>query len=52
MSKRPPPICVWYLRHGETKHQICSDWYDFADWLKQEELAGRTVTFLRWEYMQ
>lgn len=26
------------------------DWYDFADWLKQEQEASREVTIVGWNY--
>lgn len=30
---------------------IFTDWYDFADYVKQENLRGRTVTICKWEYI-
>jgi hypothetical protein len=29
---------------------IFRDWYGFADYVKQENLAGRSVTVCHWEY--
>lgn len=29
---------------------ICRDWYQLADYIKQENLAGRSVTIVNWEY--
>lgn len=28
-----------------------SDWFSFADWLKQEALAGRCAIIYNWEYV-
>lgn len=30
---------------------ILSDWFDVADWLKQENEAGRAVIIHNWEYV-
>lgn len=30
---------------------IFEDWYDFADYVKQENLSGRSVTIYHWEYV-
>ena len=39
---------VWML----TQHKhIFDDWYDFADYVKQENLAGRVVVVAHWEYV-
>lgn len=27
------------------------DWFDVADYIKQENLAGRSVTIIKWEYV-
>lgn len=29
---------------------IFRDWFCFADYVKQENLAGRAVTIVHWEY--
>lgn len=48
-EKIPPRILIWF---GGTKiPKMFTDWYDFADYLKQEELAGREVVFKKWEYV-
>lgn len=31
--------------------KVFDDWYDFADYCKQENLAGRDVTVTHWEYV-
>lgn len=31
--------------------QIFTDWYDFADWLKQQNEAGQVISIKRWEYV-
>lgn len=31
---------------------IFDDWFDFADYVKQENLAGRSVTITHWEYIK
>lgn len=28
-----------------------SDWFDFADWLKQQNEAGQIIGIKRWEYV-
>jgi len=33
----------------QSKHHF-ADWYGFADYVKQENLAGRSVTVHMWEY--
>lgn len=30
--------------------QHFSDWYDFADWLKQENLKDNDITIRSWRY--
>lgn len=34
-----------------TGSQRFNDWYDFADWLKQELLKGHPVLITNWEYV-
>lgn len=34
-----------------TDTQVFSDWFDFADHLKQRELEGRTRTIPGWKYV-
>lgn len=42
-------ILLWTTR---SKIPRCfDDWFDVADWIKQENLDGRTVTIVRWEYI-
>lgn len=41
-----------HVREGATG---CStrefyDWFDCADWIKQETLAGKVVTIVAWNY--
>lgn len=47
-------IAVTFNR-GERKRititQEFSDWYDFADFLKQENLAGHDITISDWKYV-
>jgi len=31
---------------------IFNDWFDFADYVKQENLHGRNVIIVNWEYIQ
>ena len=33
------------------EEKIFPDWYDFADWLKQENLNGGPVVIIAWEYV-
>lgn len=40
-------ILVWC---NDTMAKCFTDWWDFADFVKQENLAGRDVTIHRWEY--
>lgn len=36
-----------------TQHvRFFSDWFSFADWLKQEALAGRCAIIYNWEYVE
>lgn len=45
-------VCIVYLE-GDAKtfaSQVFTDWYDFADYLKQCELKGITVTIREWHY--
>ncbi len=50
-------IEVWYslpqmddtIYTGSTRF---TDWYDFADWLKQATLTGRPVTITEWQYVE
>lgn len=35
-----------------TSQQTFTDWFDFADYLKQQTLAGKVVTVKGWEYIQ
>lgn len=30
---------------------IFDDWFDFADYVKQENLRGKSVTITHWEYL-
>lgn len=32
------------------KTQTFIDWYDVADWLKQENLKGHQITIIGWHY--
>lgn len=31
--------------------KVFNDWYDVADYIKQENGAGRSVTITKWEYV-
>lgn len=31
---------------------VFDDWYEFADYIKQENLQGRAVTVTHWEYVE
>jgi len=39
---------LWVMTQNKL---IFSDWYSFADWVKQENLYGRSVTITHWEYI-
>lgn len=36
---------------GSAISKVFTDWYDLADYIKQENLAGRDVTIKNWEYV-
>lgn len=36
--------------NGSQYKRLFSDWYDFADFLKEEEQQEREVTIVRWLY--
>lgn len=48
MSKKIK-IRVWHFATQGVFEEY-NDWYDLADFIKQENLAGRSVTVYRWEY--
>lgn len=48
MSRR---LMVWFSNNGSVIPKVFTDWYDLADYIKQENLAGRTVTINKWEYV-
>jgi hypothetical protein len=54
MSK--PKIQVTYIAwHGKNGLPFrcvkeLNDWWDFADWVKQVNLSGKSVILLNWEY--
>lgn len=51
VSKKPTISIKWKNYHlTETKFGVFRDWYDVADWIKQENLAGRPVIILEWNY--
>jgi len=42
-------LLVWT---ADTKIAHCfNDWWDLADYIKQENLADRSVTITKWEYV-
>lgn len=46
-------IIVYYRRtsvSGTIVNQRFSDWFDFADFLKQEELDNKEITIVKWVY--
>ncbi len=42
-------LLIWTERNKVPK--VFDDWYDVVDWIKQENLAGRSVTIIKWEYV-
>ena len=48
-EKPSPRILIWL---GDTKiPKVFDDWYDLADYIKQENEANRSVTITKWEYL-
>ncbi len=41
-------ILLWTEEYKLPK--VFNDWFSVADWIKQENLAGRKVTIVNWEY--
>lgn len=44
-------IEVTFRITGSYVSQVFVDWYDFADWLKQRELAKEIVALKSWRYI-
>ncbi len=38
------------IKPGVINERIFSDWYDFADWLKEEQQHQREATIVGWRY--
>lgn len=49
-NRRMRQIYVHYSKQGSSFHQFFSDWYNFADWLGEENRAGFSITIHKWEY--
>lgn len=48
MSKKAT-LRVWHFA-TQGVYSEYTDWFDLADFIKQENEAGRYVTIYRWEY--
>jgi len=44
-------IAIDLLCQDIRREKIFTDWYDFADYLKQAKLAGYFVTIYGWRYV-
>lgn len=56
MLKRRSRIKVtWYYGNRASppvRHmKILEDWFDFADWVQQENLHGKVIAIVKWEYV-
>jgi hypothetical protein len=51
-EEKKPEILVTFLTLGTKQEyvQTFSDWYDFADYLKQRQLRGNETLIRGWEY--
>lgn len=49
---RPAKISVRYHHVGETFFETFTDWYDFADWLKERQINHKATIILGWEYIE
>jgi len=50
---KPPLIRIVFKYHGYSK--IClirffTDWWDFADWVKQMTIQGLPILIIDWQY--
>lgn len=50
-KKIPPKIKVKYFT-TKVEEEVCNDWYDVADWLKERETQGNFTLWLSWEYLR
>lgn len=48
MAKR---LIFVYFSQYAIDNMAFTDWFDFADWLKQKNEAGESVTIHHWEYV-
>lgn len=39
-----------YGMRGKSAYKLFTDWYDFADWVKQLNKDGRPVCIFEWRY--
>lgn len=44
-------LMVWFINNCSLIPRVFDDWFDLADYIKQENLAGRDVTIRKWEYV-
>lgn len=51
MKIRNIQLCYRSLKNGRSTYKYFSDWYDFADWIKQENLYNREITVVSWQYV-
>lgn len=53
-DKLPP---IWMklqlgIHDKQILNKMFTDWYDFADYMKQENLKGKPVIVIEWEYIR
>lgn len=44
-------LCVHTTNPHHGYHKDFTDWWDFADWVKQQNEEGSPVVILKWEYV-
>lgn len=43
-------IHIHYLECGKLLVEICNDWFDVADWIKERSVNGKITSIVDWGY--